>query len=227
MANQRRALLAACAGVLLLALLAGPAQAQLTGLTASVNGVLFFVADDGASGPELWKSDGSEAGTVRIKDIRPGPEGSDPFQLTAVGATLFFSADDGTSGRELWTSDGTETGTVRVKDIRSGTTGSHPAALTAMTGLLFFTADDGETGREIWRSNGTEAGTTLLKDVRPGLGTAGTPLSGVSFNQFRVVGQTLFFLVNSVGGLFHEELWKSDGTEIGTVRVRDLGAVGG
>ena len=68
----------------------------------NVNGTLFFSADDGANGYELWKSDGTAAGTVLVKDIRPGADSSYPRSLTNVNGTLFFEADDGANGRELW-----------------------------------------------------------------------------------------------------------------------------
>ncbi|NIP52547.1 MAG: hypothetical protein GWN61_15505, partial [candidate division Zixibacteria bacterium] len=38
----------------------------------NVNGTLFFAASDGIHGYELWKSDGTAAGTVMVKDINPG-----------------------------------------------------------------------------------------------------------------------------------------------------------
>jgi ELWxxDGT repeat protein len=75
---------------------------------------------------ELWKSDGTTAGTVIVKDIHPGRgcsyseppgcfNGSYPRELTAVNNTLFFSAFDGkSSSRHLWKSDGTEAGTVKL-----------------------------------------------------------------------------------------------------------------
>ena len=90
----------------------------------NVNGTLFFTADDGVNGCELWKSDGTAAGTVLVKDIRPGSCSSCPRNLTNVNGTLFFAADDGSDGRELWKSDGTAAGTVLVKDICPGSGGS-------------------------------------------------------------------------------------------------------
>jgi ELWxxDGT repeat protein len=72
----------------------------------NVNGTLFFIARDQAHGHELWKSDGTEAGTVLVKDILPGSWYSWPGNLTNVNGALFFTADDGAHGPELWKSDG-------------------------------------------------------------------------------------------------------------------------
>ena len=88
-------------------------------------------------GGELWKSDGTEAGTAMVKDIRRGSDGSYPSFLTSVGRRLFFTADDGVAGTELWVSDGTASETRLVKDIRAG---SSPRTLTAVGQTLFFTA---------------------------------------------------------------------------------------
>src|SRR5438552_845837 len=93
---------------------------------ALVNGALFFTANDGTSRTELWKSDGTEAGTVRVKDIFAGAIGSFPSRLTPVGSLLFFLASDASTGTELWKSDGTEAGTVIVKDIYPGPGNSNP-----------------------------------------------------------------------------------------------------
>jgi ELWxxDGT repeat protein len=87
---------------------------------AKVNGTLFFAADDGSTGYELWKSDGTAEGTVLVKDINPGSNGSTPKYCANLNGTLFFGASEGVFGRELWRSDGTEAGTVLVKDIRPG-----------------------------------------------------------------------------------------------------------
>ena len=66
-----------------------------------VNGTLFFFANDGPHGNELWKSDGTLTGTVMISDINPAGN-SDPGWIADVNGTLFFGADDGTHGYELW-----------------------------------------------------------------------------------------------------------------------------
>jgi len=120
-------------------------------------GLAFFTAFSLETGAELWKSDGTEAGTLLVKDIRPGPVSSNAGNLTVVGDTLFFFANDGTHGSELWKSDGSEAGTVLVKDIQPGPFGSSSSGRMAGAGeTLFLVADDGEHGNELWKSDGTK-----------------------------------------------------------------------
>jgi ELWxxDGT repeat protein len=98
----------------------------------------------GGGGWGLWKSDGTEAGTILVKALMW------PAYFTDIGGTLYFRADDGTSGLELWKSDGTEAGTVLVQDSRPGNADSNPRDLTNVHGTLYFTADDVANGRELW-----------------------------------------------------------------------------
>nr|WP_322679092.1 hypothetical protein [Nostoc sp. DedQUE03] len=72
----------------------------------------------------MWKSDGTEAGTVRVKDIN-GRSNSSPNNLINVNGTLYFNAYNGKGGYELWKSDGTEAGTGRLKDIKTGIDASY------------------------------------------------------------------------------------------------------
>ena len=79
-----------------------------TGVTVMGNN-MYFPADDGTNGFELWKSDGTASGTVMVKDINSGSSSNSPAQLTAIGDTLYFTADDGTNGNELYTNLGVYT----------------------------------------------------------------------------------------------------------------------
>jgi ELWxxDGT repeat protein len=187
-----------------------------------VGNTLYFTAYDNVNGRELWKSDGTEAGTFLVKDIQPGldeegdPRNGNLEELIAVGNTLYFSANDGTNGEELWKSDGTESGTVMVKDIRAGSS-SGPEKLTATGNTLYFAATTDGIGTELWKSDGTDSGTVLVADINVG-GSNGDPTN------LRAVENTLYFSANTESG---RELWKSNGTAGGTVMVKDIMLDGG
>ena len=180
------------------------------GLVAA-GGVVFFGANDGtgSTGTELWKSDGTDAGTTMVKDVNPGPGSGIPGSLeapwnVAVGSTIYFRGNDGTNGWELWKSDGTAGGTTMVKDINPGAGDSFPVNLTVVGSTVFFLADDGTHGAELWKSDGTTLGTTMVKDINPG-----APSSN-AFGPYAVMGGTLYFAADD--GSLGTELWKSDGT---------------
>ncbi len=175
-------------------------------LTA-VGDSLFFVHDDGVHGRELWRSDGSRAGTVLLKDIVPGSKFSYPTRLTAVGDALAFE-----SGYAVWWSDGTAAGTAPLTGTTAQTSVSRPDQLTAADGLLFFTGEDAEHGSELWVSDGTVAGTHVV-DLRPGSASSSPTILG-RFGD-RVV-------VSADDGEHGFEPWTSDGTEAGTTLVGDL-----
>jgi ELWxxDGT repeat protein len=182
-------------------------------------------------GRELWRTDGTAAGTVLIQDLWPGERGSDPGSLTVSGGAVFFSAevrstvekslpgepeatsDEGDYGRELWKTDGTSEGTVLVKDIDPYGDGSYPEGLFDAGGTLYFRARDYASNHELWKSDGTEGGTVQVADIYPG--------SEGSYPQyFAFDGRTLYFNAND--GSHGYELWKSDGTEEGTTLVADI-----
>ena len=184
----------------------------------NANGTLYFAANDGTTGSELWKSDGTAAGTVLVKDIYPGANRSRPHSLVNIGSTLYFLANDGTTGVELWKSDGTTAGTVRVKDISPGTGSAfgpfyREGYLTVAGGMLYFAADNPSTGLELWKSDGTDAGTQLVRDIRTGSSDSNpTDLTNI--------GGTLYFEAND--GTSGSALWKSDGSFAGTTKVKDV-----
>jgi ELWxxDGT repeat protein len=147
---------------------------------------LYFVGDDGIHGSELWRTDGTEAGTALVADLVPGPQEGFVQLAVAMGDKLYFTAATSAAGDELWTSDGTAAGTAMVLDIAPGTEGSWPSKLTAVDGALYFVADDLVHGRELWTSDGAAAGTKLVADLVPGTGGAG-------ISTLTAVGQTLYF----------------------------------
>jgi ELWxxDGT repeat protein len=186
-----------------------------------VNGILFFVADGGVHGQELWKSDGTAAGTMLVKDISPGATSSQAAELTSVNGTLFFRAvADGTTDYELWKSDGTAAGTMLVKDIYPGSLGSAPWYLTDVNGTLFFVASDGSNAG-LWKSDGTAVGTVFVKKVSP---FAGYP-NIANDNPLKNVDGKLFFATGNAGD--GASLWTSDGTPHGTFLLRDFPQVPG
>ena len=197
---------------------AGNGNAYPNYLTA-VGSTLYFRANDGVTGQELWKSDGTAAGTVLVKNIAAANSSADLNGLTAVGNTLYFIANDGIHGLELWKSNGTAAGTVMVKDIAPGSNGSTPLYLIAAGNTLYFVADDGTNGYELWKSDGTEAGTILVKVIVPGINPNDYP------RVLTAMGGMLYFQADD--GTHGYELWKSDGTEAGTVLVKDIRPGGG
>jgi len=179
-------------------------------------GTLYFDAMDVRS-YGLWKSDGTEAGTVLVKRLS---KRHFPWGLTAVGDTLYFSAYDRDHGYELWRSDGTEAATHIVKDLWEGPNGSGPDRLTVVGDAVFFFTDDSpDWGTphllSLWKSDGSRSGTVLLATVR-------APYPWGWLDNIEVVGTDDFLFLVTQTREFGIELWRSDGTEAGTVVVKDI-----
>jgi ELWxxDGT repeat protein len=111
---------------------------------------LWFVANDGMHGAELWMSDGSPGAARMVADLLPGKASSSPDYLVPYEGGILFAASDPQHGRELFWSDGTNAGTRLVHDIAPGVLSSSPNDLTRAGDYLYLGADDGLVGRELW-----------------------------------------------------------------------------
>ncbi|MEL6388656.1 MAG: hypothetical protein AAFQ02_00725 [Bacteroidota bacterium] len=140
----------------------GGGPAFTNGPLVNYEGLLYFSAEDGTNGQELWTYDGD---TMIMQEIRTGALGSIPQNFTIYDDKLYFTAiGHDTLGRELWYTDGVTT--EMVADIWPGPEGSSARELTVAGGRLYFTAEDSLHGRELWTYDGTTV--ELVEDVIPG-----------------------------------------------------------
>ena len=125
----------------------------------------------------------------------------------------FFIANDGVFGEELWKTDGTKTGTTLVKDIYKGSENASINNLFYYNNKVYFSADDGVFGQELWVTDGTEQNTKLLKNIYTYVKQGSNPRGFTIFND-----ELYFFAADdNISG--YQDIWKTDGTENGTVKV--------
>lgn len=188
--------------------------------------VVFFTADDGVHGRELWITDGTETGTRLVRDIYPGSDYSDPDDLTALdGGRVLFTAYSPATGRALWVSDGTETGTHVVNGVHPASKSGDGTGIQPLgDGRAVFVASESETGHELWVTDGTTDGTRLVKDIHQL--TAAEEASGMYEDIStgpRLIGSAadgrVFFLADD--RVHGREIWVTDGTEDNTRMLSD------
>ncbi|AWH85653.1 hypothetical protein HYN59_11285 [Flavobacterium album] len=193
-----------------------------------MNDKMVFLGSDGEYGLQPFITDATLSGTHIVMQQNPqnGPiafwdEYSWPEKaFTKAGNKLFYKGRKSETGYEIFCTDGTEAGSQLVKDIRPGTAGSIGDATYSMeyNGVYYFKANDEVHGNELWRSDGTEAGTYMVKDIYPGSssGLTASNYLNIQNKNYAVINNFLFFVAEDSTG---EAIWKTDGTEEGTVKV--------
>lgn len=178
-----------------------------------MDGILYFIANDGIHGYEVWRSDGTDVGTAMVKDINPSGDSATDSPFLVYNGHAYFSADDGVHGWELWRSDGTANGTVMVKNIHPDIPipPIPPYPFFETGGWLYFGADDNVHGYELWRTNGTV--TEFAIDINPGLPDSYP-------DHFVRYGGKFYFSAQHKE--YGTELWQTDGTVSGTTLVKDV-----
>ena len=210
-------------------------------------GKLYFGADNGVDGEELWRA--TSQGAELFVDLCEGPCESKPQPLVSGAGLMYFRAPSGVQNRTLWRTDGTVEGTWPLIFA--------PEASHFLGDHLYFRSADQDTSWELYRTDGTLAGTEPVIDLCPGncrgiggvLGvwqdrvyfsgrtTEDTPVSiyrtdgseagtelFLEFSRltaaFQPLGERLFFAAETPAtGV---ELWQTDGTVAGTSLVADL-----
>lgn len=156
--------------------------------------IAIFEARDGTNGQEIWRTDGTDAGTYMLKDITEGDGSSSISAIVEWDGTVYFGVED--SG--LWKTDGTAEGTVLVKSFDDIT------SIDAVDkGLLFFAETGDDVG--IWLSDGTSEGTEL-----------NYPSNSLRY-VYSSIGRVAFFTDNAEGDYYY---YMTDGTYEGTDVIR-------
>lgn len=120
---------------------------------AVIDGEAYFAADDGVHGVELWRTNGTEAGTELVVDANPGPDSGRPRQLTVYAGRLYFQALLG-STYCLFRSDGTAEGTTCWLPSRT----DRPVSIHGVSGGILYLDNGG-----LWASDGEAAGAVTVQ----------------------------------------------------------------
>lgn len=179
--------------------------------SVNVNEIYFSGVTDG-QGLELWKTNGTEASTVLVKDVYPGTNASAPSGFARIGSTVYFAIAyyNVYPFSQLWKTDGTAAGTVGIgTDIMVLNT-----QIVPFKDKLYFFGFDSK-GMEPWVSNGTLAGTSMLLNTSP---QTQFFYSG-PFRVLKADDYLVFAQENYAQGSTTNHFWKSDGTSTGTYRI--------
>lgn len=175
-----------------------------------LNTLFFGIRNNPFSSLSLWKSDGTTAGTSKVKEIPILNFSSSLVSFSDNGTSILFNyTNTAATSSQLWKTDGTSAGTDLIATLNT----SSISILASLSGLSFFNMNDATNGLELWVTDGTSAGTRILKDINPGSASS-------SPANLTVLDGKVYFTAND--GVHGTELWSTDGTANGTTMVDDI-----
>lgn len=180
----------------------------------SNNNLLYFTADDGVHGTELWVSDGTAANTKMLKDITTGGDTNFGSFINLGNLVIFTVTTPYNSpipfSMDLWKTDGTTTTLIKSFGIASSSAGAF--GLLAFNNKIYFDGTDSTHGTELWSTDGNTA--SLVKDINAGKGNSSPQL----FNSVFINNRFIFSVIGNDGA----QLWSSDGTAANTILIKDI-----
>lgn len=183
----------------------------------SFGGLVYFVADDGVHGKELWRSSGSPNDPLNTKlyyEFASGAADGSIEQMQVIGTHLFILA-----GGNLYVDNNSNSFTLLA---------SNASSLMPWNNIVYFSGYTADTGHELWRTDGTASGTYLLKDIVPGTGSS-YPGGGVVANEdpkasrLATTEARLVFRASDVNGA--SQLFATNGITAATVQLTNAPVV--
>lgn len=169
--------------------------------------VVIFKADDGKSGEEFWRSNGTAAGTYQLIDFNPGIQGTGAYQsLTRIGKYAYFNVIDKTQNVRIWRTNG------KSVELVADAYGSGDQ-FVGYQGKILFSGYTPATGTELWCYDTLGKYSFLLNDINPGV-TSSNPA------HFKVFNNEVYFSAND--GKYGAELWKTNGDRNFTTLFQDI-----
>ncbi len=194
---------------------------SIYGEIVKINNLIYFIRQNG-NDFELWKSDGSPAGTEKIMTILTSPFYYNTIVRTLAGQSKlyiqfsYFSNSTFQNITQHWVSDGTAIGTFNVNSLNQNySTGSLNNQLAVVGDIYYFTAYDPTNGFELWKTDGTSIGTYMVKNINKGIASSNP-------GQFVALNNEVYFSADDIK--YGREIWKTDGTTTNTQLLKDYNA---
>jgi ELWxxDGT repeat protein len=192
----------------------------------STNDKIYFKADNGIVGDEIWVSDGTAAGTKLLLETQAGltTRGDNARYFEYNGKVLFQSSlQEFPLKYNLYSTDGTPAGTTLLSNAQYDYDLFVPQIV--YQNKLYFMAKAFNKGTELWQTDGTAAGTFKIKTI-----STQQPNNAIVFyNKVKPIAAfgKFYFLANDANDTDFGALWESDGTAAGTKKVATTGVNSG